>query len=161
MSGRIYLDFNATTPLAPEVSAAMQPFLTELAGNPSSLHWAGVPARDAVETARSQVASLLCCDATEIVFTSGGTEANNHAVKGIFFSSRHISHPHIITTQIEHPSILEPCRFLESLGAEVTYLPVDRFGQVDRPRFYLAHFEIAIGGGTPNTTLLVIPLYGE
>lgn len=132
MSDRIYFDYNATTPLAPEVVAAMQSFLTEVCGNPSSLHWAGVEARDAVEAARSQVAALLCCDATEVVFTSGGTEANNHAIKGIFYNRcRKVSHPHIITTRIEHPSILEPCRFVEGLGAHVTYLPVDRFGQVD------------------------------
>jgi cysteine desulfurase len=132
MNGRIYLDFNATTPLAPEVAAAMRPYLTEDFGNPSSMHWAGIEARDAVEAARSQVAALLCCDATEIVFTSGGTESNNQALKGIFYACcRDRARPHIITSRIEHPSILEPCRFLEGLGAEVTYLPVDRFGQVD------------------------------
>lgn len=133
MSGRIYLDYNATTPIAPEVAAAMQPYLAEAYGNPSSLHWAGLPARDAVERARSQVAALLACDATEIVFTSGGTEANNQAIKGVFFStrSRANSRPHVITTQVEHPAVLEPCRFLEKLGADVTRLPVDRFGMVD------------------------------
>ena len=132
MNGCIYLDYNATTPLAPEVVAAMLPYLTEEFGNPSSLHWAGVPARDSVEAARSQVAALLCCDATEVVFTSGGTEANNQALKGVFYACcRDKARPHIITSQIEHPSILEPCRFLEGLGAEVTYLPVDRLGQVD------------------------------
>jgi cysteine desulfurase len=132
MNGRVYLDNNATTPLAPEVLAAMQPHLAEVCGNPSSLHWAGIEARDAVEAARSQVAALLCCDATEVVFTSGGTEANNHAIKGIFYNRcREVSHPHIITTQIEHPSILEPCRFVEGFGAQVTNLPVDRFGHVD------------------------------
>ncbi|WP_339613722.1 cysteine desulfurase family protein [uncultured Rubinisphaera sp.] len=131
MRDQIYLDFNATTPLADEVVEAMQPYLNEAYGNPSSLHWAGVPARDAIEVARSQVASLLCCDATEIVFTSGGTEANNQALKGIYFAKRsQIPTPHLIINQIEHPAILEPCRFLESLGAEVTRLPVDRYGQV-------------------------------
>ena len=131
MRDQVYLDFNATTPLADEVVEAMQPYLNEAYGNPSSLHWAGVPARDAIEVARSQVASLLCCDATEIVFTSGGTEANNHALKGNYFAKRsQIPTPHLIINQIEHPAILEPCRFLESLGAEVTRLPVDRYGQV-------------------------------
>ena len=132
MNERIYLDYNATTPLAPEVTAAMQPFLSQAYGNPSSLHWAGIPARDAVERARSQVAGLLSCDATEVVFTSGGTEANNHALKGVFFA-RHTKspRPHVITSQIEHPAILEPSSFLEKLGAEVTRLPVDRFGLVD------------------------------
>lgn len=132
MKGRIYLDYNATTPLAPEVAAAMLPYLDKAFGNPSSLHWAGFPARDAVELARSQVASLLCCDATEIVFTSGGTEANNLAIKGLFFSRRAAGKPfHVITSQVEHPAVLEPLRFIESLGAEVTRLPVDRFGWVD------------------------------
>jgi len=128
----IYLDYNATTPLAPEVVAAMQPYLTDDFGNPSSLHWAGTPARDAVETARCQVASLLRCDATEIVFTSGGTEANNLAIKGTFFRNRTAGKsPHVIISQIEHPAVLEPCRFIERLGAAITRLPVDRFGQVD------------------------------
>lgn len=132
MSERIYLDFNASTPMAPEVAAAMSPFLEEAYGNPSSLHWAGLPARDAVEMARSRVAALLCCDATEVVFTAGGTEANNQAIKGLFFARRASGGPlHIITSRIEHPAVLEPCRFLESLGVEVTRLPVDRHGLVD------------------------------
>lgn len=132
MSDRIYLDFNATTPLAAEVAAAMRPYLENAFGNPSSPHWAGVPARDAVEAARSQVASLLRCDATEIVFTSGGTEANNLAIKGVFFSAvQQKRKPHFISTQIEHPAVLEPLAFIERLGAEVTLLPVDRFGLVD------------------------------
>ncbi|QDU26673.1 Cysteine desulfurase [Anatilimnocola aggregata] len=132
MSSPIYLDYNATTPIAGEVAAAMSRCLTEPYGNPSSVHWAGLPARDAVETARSQVAALLCCDATEVVFTSGGTEANNYALKGLFFAKRVRGRPfHVITTRIEHPAILEPCSFLERLGAEVTRLPVDRHGLVD------------------------------
>lgn len=132
MNRRIYLDHNATTPLAPEVVAAIRPYLEEAYGNPSSLHWAGVPARYSVERARSEVASLLCCDATEVVFTAGGTEANNHAITGAYFARRgRVSTPHVITSQIEHPAILEPCQFLESLGASVTRLPVDRYGQVD------------------------------
>lgn len=132
MNERIYLDYNATAPVAPEVVAAMSPFLTDAQGNPSSLHWAGLPARDAVEVARSKVAALLCCDATEVVFTSGGTEANNQAIKGLYFAGRDRGGPfHIITSRIEHPAVLEPCCFLESLGAEVTRLPVDRYGLVD------------------------------
>ncbi len=132
MSERIYLDYNATAPVAPEVGAAMSPFLRDAQGNPSSLHWAGLPARDAVEAARSKVAALLCCDATEVVFTSGGTEANNQAIKGLYFAGRDRGGPfHIITSRIEHPAVLEPCRFLERLGAEVTRLPVDRYGLVD------------------------------
>src|SRR5207248_5348219 len=99
-------------------------------GNPSSDHWAGGPARDAVEKARKQVARLLGCEPGEVVFTSGGSEANNHALKGIFFAARS-AHPHIITTQVEHPAIQNPCRFLENLGAQVTCLPVVGFGGVD------------------------------
>src|SRR5262249_18858850 len=112
--------------------AAMSPFFADAQGNPSSLHWAGLPARDAVEEARSTVAALLCCDATEVVFTSGGTEANNLAIKGVFFAPRAgRASLHIVTSRIEHPSVLEPCAFLNSLGAEVTQIPVDRYGMVD------------------------------
>ncbi|HVX13259.1 MAG TPA: cysteine desulfurase family protein [Pirellulales bacterium] len=131
MNERIYLDYNATTPIAREVAAAMSPFLAEAFGNPSSLHWAGLPARDAVETARSKVAALLCCDATEVVFTSGGSEANNQAIKGLYFARQGGGPFHIITSRIEHPAVLEPCQFLEKLGAEVTRLPVDGQGLVD------------------------------
>ena len=126
---RIYLDFNASTPVAPEVAARMQAVLDAPLGNPSSDHWAGRPAREAVEKARAQVAGLLGCDAGEVVFTSGGSEANNHALKGIFFA-KPIAHPHIITTEVEHPAVINPCRFLERLGAQITYLPVDAFGRV-------------------------------
>jgi cysteine desulfurase len=126
----IYLDFNASTPVAPEVAAAMQAVLDAPFGNPSSDQWAGKPAREAVEKGRAQVAALLGCDAGEVVFTSGGSEANNHALKRIFFAKATV-HPHIITTQVEHPAIINPCRFLERLGAKVTYLPVDVLGRVD------------------------------
>ena len=127
---RIYLDFNASTPMAPEVITAMRQVLDGPFGNPSSDHWAGRPAHDAVEKARKQVARLLGCEPGEVVLTSGGSEANNHALKGMFFASRS-PHPHIITTQVEHPAILSPCRFLEKLGAQVTWLPVDGLGRVD------------------------------
>lgn len=127
---RIYLDFNASTPIAPEVIAAMREALNAPFGNPSSDHWAGIPAHDAVQKARKAVAGLLGCEPGEVVFTSGGSEANNHALKGIFFAGRR-AHPHIITTQVEHPAILSPCRFLERLGAQITCLPVDGFGRVD------------------------------
>ena len=126
----IYLDFNATTPIAPEVAAAITQTLTEPFGNPSSEHWAGLAARQAVDKARAQVAAFLHCSSDEVVFTSGGSESNNHALKGVFFADGS-RNGHIITTQIEHPAILNPCRFLERLGASVTYLPVDRFGRVD------------------------------
>jgi cysteine desulfurase len=127
---RVYLDFNASTPVAPEVAARMQAVLNEPFGNPSSDHWAGKPAQDAVAKARARVAALLGCDASEVVFTSGGSEANNHALKGVFFA-RQRECPHIITTQIEHPAVISPCRFLERLGAKVTCLPVDSFGLID------------------------------
>lgn len=131
---KIYLDFNASTPIAPEVAEAMRPFFTQHFGNPSSCHWAGEPAREAVEKARRQVAGLLQCHPSEIVFTSGGSESNNHAIKGAFFALREKGN-HIITTQIEHPAVLNPCRFLEKLGGKVTYIGVDRFGGVDPEEF--------------------------
>jgi len=127
---RVYLDYNASTPLAPEVAAAMRPFLQEHYGNPSSDHWAGTPAKQAVERARRQVADLLGCGYEEVIFTSGGSEANNHALKGSWFA-RGQPDGHIITSRVEHPAVLEPCRFLERLGASVTRLPVDGTGRVD------------------------------
>ncbi len=129
-SKRIYLDFNASTPVATKVAAAMRAVLEEPFGNPSSTHWAGKPAREAVEKARVQVARLLNCNPGEVVFTSGGSESNNHALKGVYIA-KGIGSGHLITTQVEHPAVINPCRFLEKLGATVTYLPVDRYGQVD------------------------------
>ena len=147
ISDCIYLDFNASTPLAPEVAEAMQPFLTQHFGNPSSLHWAGVPAKEAVEHARRQVAELFSCHPSEVVFTSGGSESNNHAIKGVFFALREKGN-HIVTTQIEHPAVLNPCRFLEKLGAAVTCVGVDRYGRVDPHEI-----EKAI---TPRTVLITV-----
>jgi cysteine desulfurase len=126
----IYLDFNASTPLAPEVADAMRGVLAEPFGNPSSEHWAGEAAKHAIQKARAQVAALLECRPNEIAFTSGGSEANNHALKGVFFATGKAK-AHFITTQVEHPAIINPCRFLERLGATATYLPVDGFGRVD------------------------------
>lgn len=126
----IYLDFNASTPLAPQVAAIMNEAMDGAFGNPSSPHGAGKPARQRVEKAREQVAHLLGCRPNEIVFTSGGSEANNFALKGLFFASKR-PRPHIITTEIEHPAILLPCRFLERLGARITLLPVDGTGRID------------------------------
>jgi cysteine desulfurase len=126
----IYLDFNASTPLAPEVADTMQRALRGPFGNPSSDHWAGQSAREAVDKARGQVAGLLGCKPCEIVFTSGATESNNHALKGVFYAHGRTG-AHIITSQVEHPAVINPCRFLERLGAEVTYLPVDGFGRTD------------------------------
>jgi len=147
ISDHIYLDFNASTPLAPEVAEAMQPFLTRHFGNPSSLHWAGTPAKEAVENARKQVADLLSCHPHEVVFTSGGSESNNHAIKGVFFALREKGN-HIVTTQIEHPAVLNPCRFLEKLGAAVTCVGVDQYGRVDPDEV-----EKAI---TPKTILITV-----
>ena len=127
---RVYLDYNASTPIDPAVAAVMRPFLENHYGNPSSGHWASVEAKAAIETGRGQVAALLGCHDDEIVFTSGGSEANNLALKGVFFALREKG-DHIITTGIEHPAIIEPCRFLQRLGARVTYLPVDGTGRID------------------------------
>ena len=127
---RIYLDYNASTPIDPAVATAMRPFLEDHHGNPSSGHWASIKAKAALEIARGQVAALLGCHNDEIVFTSGGSEANNLALKGVFFALRDKG-DHIVTTQIEHPAIVEPCRFLERLGARVAYLPVDGTGRID------------------------------
>jgi cysteine desulfurase len=127
---RIYLDYNASTPIDPGVVAAMRPFLEDAYGNPSSGHWAGQPAREAVESARTQVAQLLGCSAGEIVFTSGGSEANNQALKGVAFALRDKG-DHIVTSTVEHPAIVGPCAFLGKLGYRITHVPVDRFGRVD------------------------------
>jgi cysteine desulfurase len=127
---RIYLDYNASTPIDPAVAAAMQPFLADHYGNPSSGHWAATAAKAALEAARGQVAALIGSHSDEIVFTSGGSEANNLALKGVFFALRGKG-DHLITTRIEHPAIIEPCRFLERLGARVTRLPVDGAGRTD------------------------------
>jgi cysteine desulfurase len=126
----IYLDYNASTPIDPAVAAAMRPLLGEAFGNPSSRHWASIPAKTMLDHSRAQVATLLGCAPDEIVFTSGGSEANNLAIKGTYFALRHKGE-HIITTKVEHPAVLGPCRFLEQLGALVTYLPVDRTGRVN------------------------------
>ena len=129
MSKPIYLDYNATTPHAPEVIAAMRPFLEEEFGNPSSSHFYGdIPAK-AVADARGQVAKLLGCRPEEIIFTSGGTESNNHALIGVAEALANKGN-HIITSQIEHPAILEVCYHLEQKGIKVTYVPVDEQGMV-------------------------------
>jgi cysteine desulfurase len=133
----IYLDYNATTPIDTGVLEAILPYLEEHFGNPSSAHAHGRTARDAVETARGEVAALLGARPEEIVFTSGGSEANNHALKGAVFArtrgifGRWARGAHIVTSVIEHPATLEPCAFLERLGCRVTRVPVDREGRVD------------------------------
>jgi len=125
----IYLDYNATTPHDPEVIEAMRPFLEEEFGNPSSSHFYGSKPKQAVIKAREQVATLLNCRPEEIIFTSGGTESNNFALKGCAQAFRYKGN-HIITSRIEHPAVIEVCNFLETTGYEVTYLPVDAFGRV-------------------------------
>jgi cysteine desulfurase len=133
----IYLDYNATTPVDPAVLEAMLPYLQTHFGNPSSAHVFGKTAHDAIEQARGQVAALLGAQPDEIVFTGGGSEASNQALKGAVFTKlrgffgRWVKGAHIITSAVEHPATLQPCAFLERLGCKVTVLPVDRFGQVD------------------------------
>ena len=109
MKKPIYLDYNATTPHAPEVIEAMKPFIEEDFGNPSSSHWYGIEPKRAVEKAREQVANLLQCSPEEIIFTIGGTESNNHAIKGIALAMKDKG-KHIITSAIEHPDVLEVCQ---------------------------------------------------
>jgi cysteine desulfurase len=151
---RVYLDYNGSTPLHPAVRSAMLPWLRRGFGNPSSGHWAATPGREALGRARSQIAGLLGCTADEVVFTSGGTEADNAALLGAFYATvaaspagdtraarRHSTAvdaagrargaPHFISTAIEHPAIIEPLRFLERLGATVTLVGVDSSGLVD------------------------------
>lgn len=127
---RIYLDYNASAPIDPAVVSAMRPFLDDHYGNPSSGHWAAATAKAAIEMARGRIAALFGCQSDEIVFTSGSSEANNFALKGVFFALRDKG-DHIVTTAIEHPAIIEPCRLLERLGARITYLPVDGAGLID------------------------------
>ena len=129
---RIYLDYNATTPLRPEVRDAMMPYLTEAFGNGSSIHAYGREARNAIDTAREQVAELIGAKSpSEIVFTGSGTEADNHAIKGLteLEKSRGKGN-HIITSSVEHHAVLHTCHYLEQRGYEVTYLPVDRHGRI-------------------------------
>lgn len=125
----IYLDHNGTTPHAPEVINAMRPFLETHFGNPSSGHWYGIGPKKAVMAARERVAGILGCDPGEVLFTSGGTESNNQALKSIA-GSRYASGNHIITSSIEHAAVLEVCRFMEGHGFAVTVLPVDGDGLV-------------------------------
>lgn len=127
---RVYLDHNATTGVAPEVLDAMLPYLSGEYGNAASIHTFGQKARGAVETAREQVAALIGARAQEIVFTSGGTEADNHAIFGVVGAASPASRPHVIASSIEHEAVLNSCQALEKQGAEVTYLAVDREGRI-------------------------------
>lgn len=146
MRNSIYLDYNASTPVDPRVLDEMLPYLKNKYGNPSSSHPYGVALKAGIEQARERVAALLGCAAMEIIFTSGATESNNMVIKGVSASAPKGSH--IITSNIEHPAVLEPCRYLGRLGYPVTYLHVDEYGLVDP-----ADLEQAI---TPKTVLVTI-----
>jgi len=127
---RIYLDHAATTPTHPEVVKAMLPYFTDAFGNPSSIYSYGQEAKGAIEEARAKVADLMGARSDETVFTSGGTEADNFAIKGMAYANEGKGN-HIITSAIEHHAVIETCKFLEKRGFLVTYLPVDEYGLVD------------------------------
>ena len=143
----IYLDYNATTPIAPEVAEAMLPYLYEHFGNPSSSHLYGAMANQAVEAARREIAALLGCEGREVIFTSGGTESNNLAIKGVAWAHRGRG-DHIIISAVEHPAVVEPCTWLEAEGFRVTVLPVDGDGCVNA-----VDLERSIG---PDTVLVSV-----
>jgi len=128
--GRIYMDHAATTPVDPEVVQAMLPYFTRYFGNASSLHSFGREVYDAMENARANIAKLIRAEKEEIVFTAGGTESDNIAIKGIAFKNRSRG-KHIITSPIEHPAVMETCAYLETLGFRISYAPVDSYGVVD------------------------------
>src|SRR3989440_766007 len=147
--GAIYLDYNATTPVDPIVVEAMLPYLSTHFGNPSSTHRYGLVTRQAIDTARKQVAQLLGCTAGEIIFTGGGSESDNLAIRGVAMASRP-SRNHIITQVTEHPAVLNTCNALERLhGLRITYLPVDAYGCVSP-----ADVEAAIDGQTILITIM-------
>lgn len=127
---RIYLDHNATTKVDPSVIKAMLPYYEEIFGNPSSIHQFGQKARKGIDEARESIANFIGSEIEEIVFTSGGTEADNLAIKGIAYANSKKG-KHIITSSIEHHAVLNPCKYLEKQGFEVTYLGVDKYGIVD------------------------------
>ena len=127
---RIYLDYAATTPTDPEVVKAMSPYFTDKFGNPSSIHSFGQECKAVIEKDRETIGSLLGAKQEEIIFTSGGTESNNFAIKGIAYANSPRGN-HIITSSIEHHAVIEPCKFLEKNGFEVTSLPVDKDGLVN------------------------------
>lgn len=150
----VYLDNHATTPVDPRVVEAMLPFLTECFGNISSTHCFGREARKAVEKARGQVAELINAGSDEVIFTSGATESNNLAIKGYVLANQKLG-KHIITSTIEHKSVLDTCRCLETMGFEVTYLPVDRHGMV-HPEQVRRALRRGAEGTTERTVLISI-----
>ena len=127
---RIYLDYAATTQVHPEVVKVMLPYFDEMFGNPSAIHSCGQEAKGAIEEARTKVARLIGAHNEEIVFTSGGTEADNFALKGVAFANENKGN-HIITSSIEHHAVMETCKFLERRGFSITYVPVDEHGLID------------------------------
>jgi cysteine desulfurase len=130
MYTRVYMDNNATTAVHPEVLDEMLPYFRTRFGNPSSTHWAGRRVKPAIEGARERIARLVNCDPSEVVFTSSATESNNTAIKGAV-AARRAKGSHIITTTVEHSSVLTPCMYLENQGCEVTCLDVDGEGMID------------------------------
>lgn len=130
MKEPIYLDYNATTPISPEVAEEMLPYIQAHFGNPSSSYAIGRFNKEAIEKARMQVANLIAASPEEIIFTSGGTESNNHAIRGAVFANQHKG-KHVITSRVEHPAVTEVCKFLEKQGYEITPLPVDSFGKIN------------------------------
>jgi len=147
----IYLDHAATTAVRPEVVAAMQPFWTEHAGNPSSVYGVGREARRAVDESREAVATLLGARPQEVLFTSGGTESDNAAIKGVAFANRRRG-THLITSAVEHHAVLHTCEWLEQFGFRTTYLPVDRFGRVD---------PAAVAAAVTDETVLISIMYAN
>ena len=143
----IYLDYNATTPIAKEVADAMRPYLEHYFGNPSSVHSYGVKTKMAVEKSRRQIADLIGCDPSEIIFTSGGTESNNYAIKGIALANKNRGN-HIITSSVEHPAVFEVCSYLEKNGFEISTIAVDEFGIIK-----MDELEAAI---RPETILITV-----
>src|SRR3989337_1557327 len=131
MSDLIYLDYAATTPMRHQVREAMSPYLDEQYGNPSATYALATEARRAIDSARGSVADALGCKTAEVIFTSGGTESINAAIKGVAFAQQlaRVGN-HVVTTAIEHHAVLHSCQYLEKFGFEVTYLPVDRDGVV-------------------------------
>jgi len=147
----IYMDYAATTPTDKKVIEAMLPYFGEICGNPSSLHAFGQEAKAAVEGARKRIASFLGAEAAEIVFTGGGTERDNFAIKGVAYANRKRG-DHIITSAIEHHAVLETCRFLEQEGFRVTILPVDGDGLVD---------PAAVAGAITDKTILITMMHAN
>ncbi len=145
--GLIYLDHAGTTPTAPPVLEAMLPYFSHLYGNPSSIHTVGQEARYALDGARERVARVLGCRTSEVVFTSGGTESDNAAVQGVAAALQETGN-HIVTSSVEHNAVLHTCQYLENLGYEVTYLPVDNFGAISPEQVYNAT--------GPRTTLVTV-----